>query len=471
MAYVVREPNGRMRIALRGLDNKRPSIRLGVVSEDEAQAVAAHITTILDAAKVGVILDGCDNRQLSALPARMRAQAVLTATWLQDLPADLRRKMHAVGLLHSPEATPATDQGALADSRTLGEFLAGFIAKKADVKPATRYVFERVRKKLVEFFGAERPLDTITAGAACDFRQSLIGNERLAENTIRRHCGIARQFFKSAVKHKLIAENPFSDDEIKVSVKGNPDKFYFVTEAEAQAVLAACPNAEWRLLFALSRYGGLRCPSEHLALKWGHIDWANERIVVPSPKTAHHEGKAERVMPLFPQLRPHLEAVYQAAPAGTEWVITRYRSPGTNLRTQFERILTKAGLKAWPKLFHNLRATRQTELSDQFPAHVVSAWLGNSVEVAREHYLRTTDEHFARAVQQAAPAVPEPQPDARSDAPEPVRQAPPTPAEFGTIKKPVGKRKTPAETGVLMGDRGLEPLTSTMSTLRSNQLS
>ncbi len=29
---------------------------------------------------------------------------------------------------------------------------------------------------------------------------------------------------------------------------------------------------QWRLIFALSRYGGLRCPSEHLALRWGHID-------------------------------------------------------------------------------------------------------------------------------------------------------------------------------------------------------
>jgi hypothetical protein len=103
-------------------------------------------------------------------------------------------------------------------------------------------------------------------------------------------------------------------------------------------------------------------------------------------------------MPLFPELRVLLDELDQLTPAGTEFVINRYRSAETNLRTQFQRIVTRAGLTVWPKLFHNLRATRQTELSDRFPAHVVSSWLGNSVQIATKHYLRTTDEHFAKAV-------------------------------------------------------------------------
>ena len=32
-----------------------------------------------------------------------------------------------------------------------------------------------------------------------------------------------------------------------------------------------------------------------------------------------------------------------------------------------------------------------------FPSHVVCAWLGNSVDVAREHYLQVTGAHFERA--------------------------------------------------------------------------
>ena len=43
------------------------------------------------------------------------------------------------------------------------------------------------------------------------------------------------------------------------------------------------------------------------------------------------------------------------------------------------------------------RASRQTELMNRFPAHVVCDWLGNSQAIAAVHYLTTTPEHFAQA--------------------------------------------------------------------------
>jgi hypothetical protein len=36
-------------------------------------------------------------------------------------------------------------------------------------------------------------------------------------------------------------------------------------------------------------------------------------------------------------------------------------------------------------------------LANRFPAYVVCIWLGNSLAVAREHYLQVTDEHFEQA--------------------------------------------------------------------------
>ena len=72
------------------------------------------------------------------------------------------------------------------------------------------------------------------------------------------------------------------------------------------------------------------------------------------------------------------------------------------MRTQFERIIRRAGLEPWPRLFHNLRASRETELAERFPIHVVCAWLGNTPDIARKHYLQITDEHFQRALEPAA---------------------------------------------------------------------
>jgi len=167
----------------------------------------------------------------------------------------------------------------------------------------------------------------------------------------------------------------------------------------AALVIGTCPDAQWRLLFALSRYGGLRCPSEHLGLRWADVDWEHERMTVHVPKLEHHVGKETRVIPIFPELRPYLEEAWELAEPGTEYVITRYRGRNANFRTQLLRIIKRAGLKPWPKLFQNLRSTREAELSETFPLHVVCAWIGNSQPVAAKHYLQTTEEHFPKAVQ------------------------------------------------------------------------
>ena len=116
-----------------------------------------------------------------------------------------------------------------------------------------------------------------------------------------------------------------------------------------------------------------------------------------SPKTEHHAGGESRVVPLFPELRPHLEMAWEQADPGEEYVISRYRDTNVNLRTQLCKIIDRAGLMPWPKLFQNLRATRQTELAEKFPGHVVCAWIGNTRAVADKHYLQVTSQHFNQA--------------------------------------------------------------------------
>ena len=102
------------------------------------------------------------------------------------------------------------------------------------------------------------------------------------------------------------------------------------------------------------------------------------------------------------EIRPYLEAAFEAAEEGSVYVITRYRSANANLRTQLLRILENASLPAWPRPFHNLRASRETELANEFPIHVVCEWIGNSEEVARKHSFTVTDDHLARAAGEKA---------------------------------------------------------------------
>lgn len=81
------------------------------------------------------------------------------------------------------------------------------------------------------------------------------------------------------------------------------------------------------------------------------------------------------------------------------YVITDYRSTNQNLRTQLTRIIRRAGLIPWEKLFQNLRASRATELVKDHPQHVASAWLGHSVAVADAHYWQVTDSDFDKALE------------------------------------------------------------------------
>jgi hypothetical protein len=149
-------------------------------------------------------------------------------------------------------------------------------------------------------------------------------------------------------------------------------------------------------------------PSEALSLRWTDIDWHQGTILVSVPKLEHLEGHEDRLIPIFSELRPYLQECFDTAEPGSEFVITRNRPPvlksgagwaNANMRTRFLKILKLAGVKPWPRLWNNLRASREVELCDQYPEHVACLWIGNSRAVAREHYLSITQEHMQRAIE------------------------------------------------------------------------
>lgn len=372
MASISNDPNGRRRILFINPAKDRKSIRLGKVSLRQAEAVKVKIEDLVSAAITGH-------------PASDE-----TSRWLVTLDQDLYDKLAAVDLVRKREAP------------IIGAFCQCYIDGRMDIKPGTRINLERIQRYLVEFFGEKRALRSITAGEAEDFQQDLLGKGK-SDNTVRRSIGRARQFFNSAKRRGMIQSNPF--DGLAATVRPNAERFYFVSRQEAAKVIEACPDTQWRLLFALCRFGGLRCPSEVLSLTWADVNWEHNRIRVPSPKTEHHEGGGSRMIPLFPELHPHLLEAFEEAEAGEEHVITRYRDVNANLRTQLHRIIKRAGLEPWPKTFQNLRSTRETELAEEFPMHVVCKWIGNSEPVAAAHYLQLTDEHFERAVNEGPKAA------------------------------------------------------------------
>ncbi len=357
---------GRWRIQFKAPDGSRKSIGLkgSQKAESRAQTLRGRIEELLQAKMTG-----------TAIPRDL-------AAWVAKLPNETHEQLSQAGLV---EARASSE---------LGPFLDEWMREREHEKASTRITWGNAQRNLLSFFGADKPLRDITEADAERFVRWLRSSEKLADNTIRKRCSITKQFFRSAVKGRLLESSPFS--EVKGSMTANPKRQRFITEADAQRVLQACPDVEWRLMFALSRWGALRCPSETLALKWQDVDFANGVLHVHASKTEHHEHGGDRVVPIFVELRPLLQEAFEAAEDGAVYVISRHREH-SNLGVRLGRIVRQAGLTPWPKIWHNLRASRCTELQREFPNHVVTKWCGHTEGVAEQSYWMTTEGDFAKA--------------------------------------------------------------------------
>jgi len=281
--------------------------------------------------------------------------------------------------------------------QALGEFVAGFISEHADWKTGTLTTFTTSTKKMLDFFGAGTPIEKITEVDAVAFRLGL-QNKKYSEATISKIIKQCRQVFALARRRKLIADNPF--ETVKTGSDRNPARLYFVSAEETQALINACNSPKQRLIIALARYGGLRCPSELTGLKWSEINWERNRFIVHSPKT-EGQGQAKRVVPIFKELYPFFREAFEAAPEGIDRVYPEFTAK-KSLGSFIEKVATRAGIVLWVKPFQNMRSTRATELIDEdYPAHMVNAWLGHTEAVAMKHYRQATgkaaEKYFERA--------------------------------------------------------------------------
>jgi integrase len=373
MASLSKGPNGRHRILVYVGDRRETVSLPSKVRRAEAEKILHHVEELATAAIYGT------------------QRCPKTSRWLAEIAPKFRARLAAKRLCEPVEVKPA-----VVIPQTLGVMLDRIERTEwGTIAASTADVYGRVAENLKAKFGSDRRIESITPGDAGEFSKWLRGDQGLAVATANKRCAVAAQFFKSAIRHKWLDSNPFADVK-KTNVATT--RFRFVETSEAEAVLEQLPDTEWKLLFALSRWGGLRVGSEPRQLRWGHCDWENNRLLVPCPKTAE-QGRAIRTTPIFPEVYPWLRERFEAAQAGEEWVLPMLRGiTDAGLRRPLLAAVEAAGVAPWPRLFHNLRATRQIELTDTFPSHVVADWVGNSVQTANRHYLRVTDDHFARAV-------------------------------------------------------------------------
>lgn len=220
------------RIQCRDKTKRKRSIWLGNIAEHRAKEFFDH------------------SKHLIAMAKDRLSPAAATMKWLDELDAELRDKLATAGLCETREQTRARDI-------TLGEWLEAYIGERTDVADGTVASFEKARDNLLDYFGARKKLRSITKPDAKRWRIWLAteGNKRdkdrttLADATVRRRTGRAKQFFKEAMGRGYCDSNPF--DGLPCTVGSNEANQFFVSAEWIEQCMEYCPSTEWRTILAL----------------------------------------------------------------------------------------------------------------------------------------------------------------------------------------------------------------------------
>ncbi len=422
MATLAKQRNGSWKLYLEHPQHgRRTSITLGKLSKRSAESLRLRVEQLLACRCSG-----------TPWPPEL-------ARWVGELSDSMQQKLARVGLVPPRVKT------------RLGSFLQQWLATRSHYKPSSQVVWRQVVRDLLKFFGQECLLEQIDRKQAEAFRHHL-QQRGLSPTTISKRLQVVRMIFRHAVQQELLEKSPF---EHVRHHGGDPGRRrVYVPVGSIQKVLQACGDPWWQLLVVLARFAGLRTPSESLSLRWEDIHWEENRMLVHASKTAHLPGRGCRAVPLFPEVRFYLEQARNHAEPQAEYVFPehlrrRAQGPrgwnGANLRTGLLRIIRRAGLEPWPRPWHNLRASCETDLVQQFPLPKVAKWIGNTAAVAMRHYVDVTDEDFRRAASGAsrlatAPAG-EPRP---TGAPTAKGFSAPEKAEVQASPGPSGSAREPA---------------------------
>lgn len=350
----------RVQVYVRGVRRK---LWVGPVSKSAAMAIGRNLDALVLARDTGTV-----------------ASETVRA-WVRGISPRIRKRLIAWGL---------ADVAAAADPlpTTLGAFWEAYRTERSDWKERTRLRWRASAEHILAELGSDTDLLAVTVADAGRFARWARAN--FADSHAGKLISDAKHLFRVAVDSRQVPENPFA--KIDCRQRHDSSRGAYVSAEIARRLMSAS-DPYYAALIASARFGGLRVPSEPLALRWSTIDWESQLIVVDSPKTGL------RTIPIFAAMRPSLEELYANAPEGSDWVFFRSRrSLGTAARQRLLQAARVCGVEPWPKLWMNLRASCRTDLLNDFPAHVVNAWLGHSGKVGAEHYDRVHSGHIEQAV-------------------------------------------------------------------------
>ncbi|MDF1808213.1 MAG: hypothetical protein P1U42_00805, partial [Phycisphaerales bacterium] len=217
MASISRDKNGTKRIMFIDAHGKRHTLRMGKINVKAAEAFVARLDRLTASRLTGTPID---------------AQS---AQWLAELPEAMYSKLVSVGLVESREATT---------THTLGSMLDAYF-ETMSVKESTRIRYAQTQRLLIDSFGSQRTIESITPHDADKWR-SVLEVKKYAPAKIARDVSVARMFFKQAVRWGMTTSNPF--EGVRAGAQTNRERLYYLKPEDTQKLIDAAPDADWRCI-------------------------------------------------------------------------------------------------------------------------------------------------------------------------------------------------------------------------------
>lgn len=276
---------------------------------------------------------------------------------------------------------------------------------ESELSPNTVVLYQNTLARLGAALSVRRKLSSVTVGDVERWLAAMRA-EGLMPATVHGELRRARTLWRRAIDHRVVAANPFSRAQTEAPTSSGPKRL--LTNDEILRLVDASPTPGWANMIALCGLAGLR-RGEALILTWDAIRWGESRIVVTQPKTARHNGST-RVARMEPELEsillrtrdeidgatltPHCRSNAKRIMFGGEF---HRKLPGGRMSTvKYSGVVDRAGVDGFTaKALQTLRSSRASIWRQQYPEHVVDAWMGHSLEVARRHYVTVDDRYYS----------------------------------------------------------------------------
>lgn len=343
MAWTTKRPGGSQWVGFRH-GGKSYTIRLGHVAEKDAKAFADNVETLI----------GYVSRRLVVPPA--------LADWADRLSDRHAKPLRAAGVLRG-DPLP----------KTVGQLVADELALSATKAKRTQLAYRAFGASLVEHFGADYPVASVSPEDGRRFADWLA--QRYAPTTTGAKLRFAQRLFGRLVAEGVLRKNPV---DARGTALHDDARDRYVAPDEVDQLLRAIADPEFAAVVVLSRYAGLRVPSE-LAIRWADVGDTTFRVFA-------RKTQRWRSIPLFPAIAQRLATLPRTADVCLPGVVARGASfCGDRLASAYR----DAGIPGPPpKPWINYRASAERDLLASYPIDDVASWLGHSPSTALRSYSR-----------------------------------------------------------------------------------